>query len=208
MIASDRSGRPTWRFWLTAIAVLFLGGYLYLFISAILAPPLPPVVGSNSVVMRTLHVIGQHGPKLGWSFSADSSSTSLDGAYTTYKNVRDGTYYDHGKPAYHISAQQVTLDTRSQNYSATGDVHVWAVTGVQPRDIRADGLTWSQPMQTLTCPTNMTVHYAGSTYSGTNLIVNFRDGTIHTGPSAVTYNKNKNALPVVIPSATPTPSTP
>gem|GEM_PF-4163763 len=81
MIASDRSGRPTWRFWLTAIAVLFLGGYLYLFISAILAPPLPPVVGSNSVVMRTLHVIGQHGPKLGWSFSADSSSTSLDGVF-------------------------------------------------------------------------------------------------------------------------------
>jgi len=191
VIASDRSGRPTWRFWLVGAGVLALGGYLYLFISAILAPSMPPMIGANTVVMKSLRVVGQHGRQLGWSFTADSSDTALDGAYTTYHNVRDGTYYEKGKPAYHISAKTITLDTRSQNYTATGAVHIWAVVGVQPREIKADELTWNQGLQMLTSPTNMTLHYEGSTYNGSNLVVNFRDGTIHTGPSAVTYGKKK-----------------
>ncbi|HKW45273.1 MAG TPA: hypothetical protein VJN22_06400, partial [Candidatus Eremiobacteraceae bacterium] len=121
----------------------------------------------------------------------DSSETSVDGALTTYKNVRDGTYFEHGKPAYHISANQVTLDTRSQNYSASGGVHIWAVTGEQPRDIKADSLNWSQPLQTLSFPSGVTVLYESSSYSGRNLYVDFRDGSIHTGKSALNYHKKK-----------------
>ncbi|HKW44687.1 MAG TPA: hypothetical protein VJN22_03460 [Candidatus Eremiobacteraceae bacterium] len=192
MIASDRSGRPVWHYWAAAAGLLALGGYLYLFISAIVAPPLPPLTNPNTVVMNALHVVGEHGSKLGWSFSADSSETSVDGALTTYKNVRDGTYFEHGKPAYHISANQVTLDTRSQNYSASGSVHIWAVTGEQPRDIKADSLNWSQPLQTLSFPNGVTVLYQGSSYAGRNLYVDFRDGSIHTGKSALSYHKKKS----------------
>ena len=191
MIASDRSRRPAWHYWLAAVGVLAVGGYLYLFISAILAPPLPPVAFANSVIMRALHVVGQHGPRLGWSFSADSSETSVDGSFTTYHNVRDGTYFEHGKPAYHLTANQVLLDTRSQSYSATGGVHMWAVTGEQPRDIRADSVTWSQPAQTLSFPNDVTVVYTGSVYKGKNMYVDFRNGSIHSGPAAVSYHKKK-----------------
>ena len=191
MIASDRNGRPMWHYWLAGAGVLAVGGYLYLFISAIVAPPMAPVTNANTVVMRALHVIGEHGPKLGWSFTADSSETSVDGGFTTYHNVRDGTYYEHGKPAYHISARLVNLDTRTQNYSASGGVHIWAVTGEQPRDIRAEDLTWSQPMQTLSCPNKVTVTYRASTYSGNDMFINFRDGSVHMGKSTVTYRKKK-----------------
>src|SRR4029077_2969688 len=90
-VIDSRTGHPTWRVWLAGIGVLAIGVYLYLFISAILSPELPPVVGGNSVVMRTLQVQGERGSKLGWTFSADSSETSVDGAVTTYHNVRDGT---------------------------------------------------------------------------------------------------------------------
>jgi hypothetical protein len=168
---------------------LALAAYLYLFISAILSPPMPPVTNANTVVMRALHVVGQRGPKLGWSFSADSSETSVDGSFTTYHNIRDGTYYEHGKPAYHISAKQVTLDTRSQNYSASGAVHIWAVTGVQPRDIKTDGLTWSQALQSMSCPNDVTVLYGNDSYKGRSLWIDFRNGTMHTGQSTVTYRK-------------------
>ena len=61
----SRSGQPAWRTWLIGIGVLAIGAYLYLFISAILSPELPPVVGGTSVVMRTLHVQGERGSKLG-----------------------------------------------------------------------------------------------------------------------------------------------
>jgi hypothetical protein len=183
-----------WHYWLAAAGVLALGGYLYLFISAILAPPLPPVTNANTVVMRALHVVGQHGSRLGWSFSAETSETSVDGGFTTYHNVRDGTYYEKGKPAYHISANQIVLDTRSQNYSATGGVHIWAVTGEQPRAIWAEDMTWNQPLQTLSCPNKMTVLYTGSRYTGNNVFISFRDGSIHTGPSAVSYHKISNRV--------------
>lgn len=192
MIASDGGRRPMWQYWIAGVSVLVVGGYLYLFISAILAPPLPPVTNANSVVMRALRVIGQHGSKLGWSFEAESSETSVDGGYTTYHNVRDGTYFEKGKPAYHISAKQVLLDTRSQNYTASGGVHIWAVTGEQPRDVRAEELTWSQSLQTLSIPSNVTVLYTGSRYTGSDVYINFRDGSIHTGQSAVTYHKKSN----------------
>jgi hypothetical protein len=191
VIASDRSRRPAWHYWLAAIGVVLVGGYLYLFISAILAPPLPPVTNENSVIMRALQVVGQKGPRLGWSFNAESSETSVDGSFTTYHNVRDGTYFEKGKPAYHLTASEVLLDTRSQSYTATGGVHMWAVTGEQPRDIRADSVTWSQPAQTLSFPTDVTVVYTGSVYKGKNMYIDFRNGSVHSGPAAVSYHKTK-----------------
>jgi LPS export ABC transporter protein LptC len=191
VIASDRGGRPAWHYWVAGAAVFVVGGYLYLFISAILAPPLPPITNADTVIMRALRVVGEHGAKLGWSFTADSSETAVDGGFTTYHNVHDGTYFEHGKPAYHISAKQIVLDTRSQNYSATGSVHIWAVTGAQPRDIRSESMMWNQPLQTLSCPEQVTVHYTGSQFTGTDVYINFRDGSIHTGQSAMTYHKKK-----------------
>jgi len=173
--------------------MLAVGGYLYLFISGVLAPSMPSLMNANTVIMRALHVVGQRGSKLGWSFTADSSETTVDGSFTTYHNVHEGTYYEHGKPAYHITAGQVLLDTRSQNYTATGGVHMWAVTGEQPRDIRATDVTWSQPAQTLSFPNSVTVVYVGSVYKGNNMYINFRNGSVHSGPAAVSYHKkNKN----------------
>jgi hypothetical protein len=193
VIASDRGGRPVWHYWVAGAAVFVVGGYLYLFISAILAPPLPPITNADTVIMRALHVVGEHGAKLGWSFTADSSETAVDGGFTTYHNVHDGTYFEHGKPAYHISAKQIVLDTRSQNYSATGSVHIWAVTGAQPRDIRSESMMWNQPLQTLSCPEQVTVRYTGSKFTGTDVYINFRDGSIHTGQSAMTYHKKTSS---------------
>jgi hypothetical protein len=178
-----------WHYWVAGAVVFFVGGYLYLFISAILAPPLPPVTNANTVIMRALHVVGEHGSNLGWTFSAASSETSVDGGFTTYHNVRDGTYFEHGKPAYHISADQIVLDTRSQNYSANGNVHIWAVTGEQPRDIRSESMQWNQPMQTLSFASRVTVLDVGSRFIGDDVYMNFRDGSIHAGESAVIYHK-------------------
>jgi lipopolysaccharide-assembly LptC-related protein len=184
---SARAGRfrPTWRTWLyTAIALAALA-YVYLFVSAILAPPLPPVTDPNQVAMQSLRVQGQRGAKLGWTFGADSAQTSTDGGQTTYIGVHNATYYEKGKPAYRLSADSVTLDTRSQNYSATGNVHVWALSGAQPRDIRADNVNWSQPMQTLTCPGTVVIAYKKSHYDGADVSVDFRDGSIRLGLSTV-----------------------
>ena len=65
------------------------------------------------------------------------------------------------------------------------------MSGIQPREIKAESLTWNQSLQMLSSPNNMTLHYQGSSYNGSDLQINFRDGSIHTGPSAVTYSKKK-----------------
>jgi lipopolysaccharide assembly outer membrane protein LptD (OstA) len=184
---SARAGRfrPTWRTWLYTAIALGAITYVYLFVSAVFAPPLPPESGINQVAMQLLQVQGQRGTKLGWKFGADSAQTSTDGGQTTYVGVHNATYYEKGKPAYRLSADSVTLDTRSQNYSATGNVHVWALTGAQPRDIRADNVNWNQPLQTLTCPGSVTIAYKKSHFMGNDVSVDFHDGSIRTGVSTV-----------------------
>ncbi len=189
MSPDERRWRPTWRTWLGIAGALVAGTYIYLFVSAILSPSLPPLTGANQVSMQTLNVQGQRGPKLGWAFGADSAQTSTDGGQTTYNGVHNATYYEKGKPAYRLSADSVTLDTRSQNYSATGNVHVWALTGDQPRDIRAQDVDWNQPLQTLTCPGPVTIVFKTSHFVGNDISVDFHDGSIRTGPSTVTYHK-------------------
>jgi hypothetical protein len=37
----------------------------------------------------------------------------------------------------------------------------------------------------------VTVSYTGSRYTGSDVYINFRDGSIHTGQSALSYHKKK-----------------
>lgn len=189
MNAGARRRKPTWRTWAGLAGIVAAATYVYLFVSAVLAPSLPPLLGGNQVAMNSVRVQGQRGPKLGWAFGADSAQTSTDGGETTYHGVHNATYYEKGKPAYRLDADSVTLDTRSQNYSASGNVHVWALNGAQPRDIRADDVNWNQPLQTLTCPGNVKIAYKNTHFVGSYVTVDFHDGSFRTGDASITYHK-------------------
>jgi hypothetical protein len=171
--------------WVGAGAAVFLATIVYFLVSALLMPDAPSTFGQPQIQMH--HIVGQgeRGNQLGWRFAADSSDISTDGSVTTYHHVRRGTYYLKGKPAYMLTANEVTLDMRSQNYTGTGAVHVWSVRPRDISDLKTDHVQWSNPLQILTCTGQVRVKYKGYDMVTSRLQANFLTGDSSLGATSI-----------------------
>lgn len=182
-LAQSFSQRPG--LWVAIIAVALFGTAAYFLVSALLTPDQPTTVGQPQIQMHQIVGQGERGTQLGWKFAADSSELSTDGQMTTYHNVRRGTYYLGGKPAYVLTAAQVTLDMRSQNYTASGAVHIWSVRPRDLSDLRTENVLWNNPLQMLTCPSEVRVRYKGYDFATSHLQANFVNGTSSLGTTSI-----------------------
>jgi hypothetical protein len=186
-IADFVTRRPALVVWMAGLA--FLGTIVYFLATALLTPDAPAMFGQQQIKMNRVQAQGQRGTQLGWKFAADSSDTSTDGMVTTYHHVRQGVYYLKGKPAYKLTADEVTLDMRTQNYSGTGKVHVWSVRPRDLSDLRTDNLMWNNPLQTLTCPSEVHVKYKGFDLVTSHLQANLLSGLSSLGTTAIHGNR-------------------
>jgi len=157
----------------------------YFLITALLMPESPGSISQPQIHMHQIVAQGERGTQLGWRFAADSSELSTDGQVTTYHNVSRGTYYLNGKPAYQLTADQVVLDMRSQNYTASGSVHVWSVRKRDLSDMKTSEVLWNNPLQMLTCPNQVKVKYKGLTMVTSRLQANFVNGTSTLGATSI-----------------------
>jgi hypothetical protein len=162
-------------------------------VSGLLTPPAPTQPGDSMMSMRGIVGEGRHG-RTYWRFSADTSDISADGFTTTYHHVRDATYYRDGKPVYQLSAARVMVDSRDQNYTASGGVHVWSTDGDR-RDFRTEDVYWNNAAQLLSCSSPARVVFDGDVLHTTGLSVNLSTGAAVFGNSSLDYVK---------PSPTPT----
>lgn len=200
----------TWGWTLLALGIAYLA---YLLISGLLTPEAPVAPSGDQMVMHGIESEGQNGNSA-WHFIADSSEISADGYTTTYHNVHDATFNRDRRPLYRLSAATVTVDTRNQNYSANGGVHVWSTDARVPDDLRTEYAFWNQASQTLTCPTATTFLYHGTTMHTTHMTVDMRSGLSQLGDTSFEYFKPPasptpivSAAPLPPPSASPSPST-
>jgi hypothetical protein len=161
---------------------------IYYLVSALLMPDTPADLGQPQITMSNVKGQGERGTQLGWRFVADSSQTSTDGLVTTYRHVREGVYYLKGKPAYRITADEVTVDLRSMNYTGAGSVHVWSVLRRDLSDLRTENLSWNNPMQTLICPTEVRVKYKGYDIVTSHLQANLMTGSSTLGSTSIKGN--------------------
>ena len=180
------SRRPALLVWLISLA--FFGTIIYFLASALLTPDAPSTLEQQQIKMHRVQGQGQRGDQLGWKFIADSSDISTDGMLTTYHHLRQGTYYLKGKPAYQLTADQVTLDMRTQNYTASGAVHVWSVRPRDLSDLRTDNLDWNNPLQTLNCPSTVRVKYKGFDMVTAHLQANLLSGSSSLGSTSIRRN--------------------
>jgi len=176
-----------------ALVMWTVGGLLaavlvYYLVSALLMPDNPADFGQPQITMSNVKGQGERGNQLGWRFVADSSQTSTDGMVTTYHHVREGVYYLKGKPAYRITADQVTVDLRSMNYTGAGSVHVWSVLPRDLSDLRTDNISWNNPLQTLICPTEVRVKYKGYDIVTSHLQANLATGSSTLGSTSIKGN--------------------
>ena len=171
--------RPLLAAWLLAAA--FVAVITYFLVSGLLTPDAPASLEQPQIKMNNIQGQGQRGTQLGWKFEAESADTSTDGMVTTYHHVRQAVYYLKGTPAYKLTANEVTLDMRSQNYTGSGSVHLWSVRPRDLSDVRTENIVWSNPLQTLTCPTAVRVKYKGYDITTTHLQANLQTGSSTLG---------------------------
>lgn len=175
--------RPALMLWMAGGLVAAV--LCYYLITALLLPDTQADLGQPQITMSNVKGQGEHGTQLGWRFVADSSQTSTDGLVTTYHHVREGVYYLQGKPAYKITADQVTVDLRSMNYTGAGSVHVWSVRPRDISDLRTENLSWNNPMQTLICPTQVRVKYKGYDIVTSHLQADLMTGSSTLGSTSI-----------------------
>jgi lipopolysaccharide export system protein LptC len=175
--------RPVLVAWL---GVALVGCFIvYFLVTALLMPDAPAIFGQPQIKLHQVQGQGERGTQLGWTFAADSADTSTDGQLTTYHHVRQGVYYLKGKPAYKLTANEVTLDMRSQSYTGSGNVHVWSVRPRDLSDVRTENIIWNNPLQTLTCPTEVHVKYKGFDMVTAHLQANLVNGTSSLGTTSI-----------------------
>lgn len=176
---------------------------IYLLVAGLLTPEAPTTPGENMITMRGIVSEGQNG-KSGWHFEASHSEVSPDGFTTSYHDVRNATFYRDGRPAYRLTASLVSVESRNQNYSATGGVHVWSTDKTLPDDLRTDDVYWNQASELLTCPGSTTFVYHGTTMHTTHMTVNLQTGASVLGDTSIDYFKIPSPAPLV--SAAPLPT--
>jgi len=171
--------------WIGGAALAFFAVIAYLLISALMTPDIQDNGGQTQLQMN--HIVGQgeHGTQVGWRFQADRSDISPDGLVTTYHHVHGGTYYINGKPAFKITAGSLTLDMRTQNYTAFGGVHIWSVRANDLEDLKTATLSWNNPLQLLTCPGVVHLKYKGYGMTTAHLTANFLTGSSSLGSTSI-----------------------
>lgn len=174
--------------WIGIGVVAAFAAVVYFLASALMTPDQPTTAGESQIQMHQIVGQGERGTELGWKFIAGSSELSTDGQETTYHDVRRGIYYLSGKPAYELTAKQVTLDMRSQNYTASGSVHVWSVRARELSDLKTEDVLWNNPLQMLTCPGVVRVKYKGLDLVTSHLQANFVNGTSSLGTTSIRGN--------------------
>lgn len=172
--------RWRWKRWL-ALAGAALG--VYLVVGIVLAGrgtiPTPPA----NVPLR-FHGGAVRGNRIttkSWSFDYTRAQLSPDGTRGSVEGVRDGLVFRNGKPYLKISAQKVTLNLQSLDFTAIGRVHVEYVHDKQKRSFDTDLVIWTNDAKLMRMPHPAYIHSGTQTLRVDGISLDFDANTFHIG---------------------------
>jgi hypothetical protein len=161
------------------------GGALavYLIVGIILAgfgtPPLPPE--QSGIILRGGRVQGNRVTTKSWSFDYRSAQLSPDGSNGTVEGVRNGTIFKAGKPYLKITAQRITIDTLSLNFTAIGKVTVTMLGDPLKRSFDTDLVEWTNGAKLLQMPHPSYLHSGDQTLALHAVSIDFGKDQVHLG---------------------------
>jgi len=175
-----------WRRWnWKRIAWIIAGIFLvWIVVGIILAGrdvPAPP--GAQNIVIKDCRIKGNRISTRSWSFSCQKAQLSPDGVMATIDGVKDGVLYKNGKPYLSVSAQHVSLNTQTFDFTATGDVHVEALhpTDNVSKSFDTDLVQWINATKLLQLPHQCLFQTNGQTLRVASITVDFNKTQIHLG---------------------------
>jgi hypothetical protein len=119
-----------------------------------------------------------------WNFDYKSAQMSPDGTIATVEGVRHGVLFKKGKPYLSISAEHVSINTQSFDFTAVGDVHVAAINpkdGIQ-KSFDTDFVQWTNSIKMLELSHPSIVRTGDQVLKVATISVNFNTNDIRTGP--------------------------
>jgi hypothetical protein len=153
------------------------------------APPPPP--SSVSMDLHGGHVLNNRITTKSWTFDYDHAKLSPDGTSGSVDGVRNGIVFRKGKPYLRISAEHITLDISSLNFTAIGRVHVERIDDRQGRAFDTDLVTWTNDAKLLHMTHPAYIHSNGQTLRIDGITVDFDANTIHLGKIGGHVNLHK-----------------
>jgi len=169
-----------WKRALLVVGALFL---VYVVVEIILAgrdtPPMPPA--QNGISLMGGHVNGNRVTTKSWTFDYTSAQLSPDGTTGTVQGVRNGIVFKHGKPYMKVTAEQISIDTQSLNFTAIGKVHASLIGDPQKRSFDTDLIVWTNGAKELRMDHPSYLHSEGNTLKLQSVTINFDTNKIKIG---------------------------
>jgi len=179
-----------WRLWAGIAGGLFFLTILYFLITGLMIPDAVPQTPSvQGILVTGISGQGLRAGRTSWRFAAQRADFSTDGAIQTYHHA-SATYYLRGRPTYRILAGEITVDSRSLNYSADQGVHVWSVGLPEKQHFISQALNWNNGTQTLTSPGTTDLLYHGVAIKTNHMSANLVTGMVTTGQSIANFGPN------------------
>ncbi len=164
--------------WIAGIALV-----VYVTIEVILAgrgtPPIPP--SSQTIDLRGGHVQGNRITSKSWSFDYTHAQLSPDGTVGTVDGVRHGIVFRKGKPYLRISAEHISVNTQTLDFTAIGKVHVERINDPQSRSFDTDLVIWTNNAKLLHMDHPSYLHSGDQTLKLENVTINFDTDQIQFG---------------------------
>lgn len=144
--------------------------------------PGAPPRGMTPLTLHGGRVTGNRLSTKSWMFEYDHAEMSPDGVLATVQGVRRGVLYKNGKPYLSVQAEQVSVNTQTFDFTATGDVHVTQLQDTSSeRSFDTDLISWVNAAKALTLPHPSIVRSGGETLKVSSINVNFNTGQVRFG---------------------------
>ncbi len=144
---------------------------------------LPPPPGQEPIILSGGKVAAHRISSRSWSFSYDHAQTSPDGTVANVDGIHSGVLFKNGKPYLSISAQHITANTQTFDFTATGDVHIEYIgdNGKRKRSFDTDLVIWANAQRQLQLNHQSIVRTGDDTLTVASVLVDFHTGTVHLG---------------------------
>lgn len=142
---------------------------------------LPPPPGTEPIVLGPGGVTAHKMSTKSWSLYYDHAQTSPDGSLAEIDGIHNGVFYRKGKPYITISAKHVSVNTLSDDFTATGDVHITQAKGGLPRSFDTDLIVWNNATKLLTLTHPILIKTGDASLTVQNMTFNVQTGDLHIG---------------------------
>lgn len=170
-----------WKQYLVASGVVFA---IYVTLGIVFAGsggtiPIPPA--NVPIQMYGARIANNRINTKAWSFDYAHAQLSPDATTGTVEGIRNGIVFKKGKPDLRISAEKITLDTQTLDFTAIGKVHVEKIDDPQHRSFDTDLVTWTNNAKLMRLDHPAFVHSGNQTLKLEGVTVDFDAESFHLG---------------------------